>query len=236
MNGVSYHSLDAELLGLMYRAGFQLNLSLVSATDSVRRQMSRPHDLAKYRQVVDAASALGFEIVSYQILGLPGESLASMIETLCFAARLPVRLGASPYYRVPGSPLGRQGDPPSQIDLVRARLSALGSGVDRATRDRLYTLFVTTRILNFLKRLDVGRAELGFEELLERASQLDSRTQLGLDLLQRLLRDGQLFAATRTGLVVRERFDAELFRRVWNGTERLGGCRGGAIRLNRVQP
>ena len=100
MNGISYLSLDDELLELMYRAGFShLNLALVSSDKTVRETTKRPHTLEAYIKVVNKAYQLGFKIVSYQILGLPNESLDSMIQTLAFNARLPVLLGASPFYR-----------------------------------------------------------------------------------------------------------------------------------------
>src|SRR5262245_36050449 len=106
MNGISYLSLDEELLELMFRAGFShLNLALVSSDKTVRETTKRPHTLNAYLRVVDKAAQLGFKIVSYQILGLPNESLESMIQTLAFNARLPVLLGASPFYLTPDAPI-----------------------------------------------------------------------------------------------------------------------------------
>ena len=93
MNGISYLSLDDELLELMQLAGFsQLNLALVSSDKTVRETTKRPHTLEAYLKVVHKAVQLGFKIVSYQILGLPNESLESMIQTLAFNTRLPLLL------------------------------------------------------------------------------------------------------------------------------------------------
>src|SRR5439155_29259 len=106
MNGISYLSLDDELLELMFQAGFtSLNLALVSSDKTVRETTKRPHTLEAYVKGVNKAYQLGFKIVSYQILGLPNESLDSMIQTLAFNAGLPVLLGASPFYRTPNSPI-----------------------------------------------------------------------------------------------------------------------------------
>src|SRR4029077_7963976 len=78
MNGISYLSLDDELLELMSAAGFShLNLALVSSDKAVRETTKRPHTLQSYLKVVHKAHQLGFKIVSYQILGLPNESLES---------------------------------------------------------------------------------------------------------------------------------------------------------------
>jgi radical SAM superfamily enzyme YgiQ (UPF0313 family) len=108
MNGISYLSLDDELLDLMRQAGFrQLNLALVSSDTTVRETTKRPHSLEAYLHVVHKAFQVGLQVVSYQILGLPNESLASMVQTLACNARLPVLLGASPFYQTPNSPIAR---------------------------------------------------------------------------------------------------------------------------------
>ncbi|HEX9788481.1 MAG TPA: radical SAM protein, partial [Candidatus Binatia bacterium] len=52
MNGISYLSLDDELLELLDRAGFShLNLALVSSDKAVRETTKRPHTLAAYVRV-----------------------------------------------------------------------------------------------------------------------------------------------------------------------------------------
>ena len=49
MNGISYLSLDEELLELMFQAGFShLNLALVSSDKTVRETTKRPHTLESY--------------------------------------------------------------------------------------------------------------------------------------------------------------------------------------------
>ena len=139
MNGISYLSLDDELLELMYRAGFShLNLALVSSDKTVRETTKRPHTLEAYVKVVNKAHQLGFKIVSYQILGLPNESLDSMIQTLAFNARLPVLLGASPFYQTPNAPIAR-GLELTEKDYVKARLTALAIETDQFSRDDIYT-------------------------------------------------------------------------------------------------
>ena len=152
MNGISYLSLDEELLELMFQAGFShLNLALVSSDKTVRETTKRPHTLEAYLKVVHKAVQLGFKIVSYQILGLPNESLDSMIQTLAFNARLPVLLGASPFYRTPASPIARGLDL-TEEDYVKARLTAMAVETNEFRREDIYTLFIATRIINFLQR------------------------------------------------------------------------------------
>lgn len=212
MNGISYLSLDDDLLTLMRQAGFsQLNLALVSSDTSVRETTKRPHTVDAYVRVVDKAFQLGFRMVSYQILGLPQESLASMVQTLAFNARLPVLLGASPFYRTPNSPIAR-GLELEEPDYVKARLTAMAIETESCRRDDLYTLFVTTRILNFLKGLDVSAAA-DIRDLLAHAWR-DQRQRIGFALLQRLADTGCLYFWTTRGLVANQKFNPALLARV----------------------
>src|SRR5262249_48509364 len=94
----------------------------------------RPHTLESYLKIVHEAHQLGFKIVSYQILGLPNESLESMIQTLAFNARLPVLLGASPFYLTPASPIARGLDLTVE-DYVKARLTAIAIETDQFRRE-----------------------------------------------------------------------------------------------------
>jgi radical SAM superfamily enzyme YgiQ (UPF0313 family) len=229
MNGISYLSLDDELLELMFRAGFTtLNLALVSSDKSVRETTKRPHTLEAYLRIVDKAHQLGFKIVSYQILGLPNETLESMIQTLAFNARLPVLLGASPFYRTPNSPIAR-GMTLTEKDYVKARLTALAIETDNFSRDDIYTLLVTTRIINFLKGLSVT----GSISLLDLMTHpwSDSRTRIGFDLMHQLITTGCLYFRTTAGPLENKKFNALLFRRVLNQAGEVSAQNGGKISL-----
>ena len=233
MNGVSYLSLDPELLGLMKRAGFShLNLSLVSLDETICRAMGRPHSVDTYLRIVHEAFRLGFRLVTYQILGLPGESLGSMIETLAFSARLPVLLGASPFYLPPGAPLAEGTGEMDRERLVRCRLTALGL----EARDEIYTLFVATRILNFLKGLplDAG-AEVSLGEALEVACGLGEREALGVEILVRVFREGILCAAAPGGLEPLPRFRSGLFRSLWERLHYIATQTGATIRIGAAE-
>ncbi len=234
MNGISYLSLDDELLELMYQAGFShLNLALVSSDKTVRETTKRPHTLEAYVKVVTKAHQLGFKIVSYQILGLPNETLDSMIQTLAFNARLPVLLGASPFYRTPNAPIAR-GLELNETDFVKARLTALAIETDNFCRDDIYTLFVTTRIVNFLKGLALHRPTT-LLELMNRHWP-DKRTQIGFDLLNRLYETGRLYFSTAQGLVENWKFCSELFGRVMSEISTIRCQNGETLDLRVDQP
>jgi len=260
MNGISYLSLDDELLELMYQAGFShLNLALVSSDKTVRETTKRPHTLEAYLRVVRKAHELGFKIVSYQILGLPSESLDSMIQTLAFNARLLVLLGASPFYRTPAAPIAR-GLTLTEQDYVKARLTALAIQTDNFSRDDIYTLFVATRVINFLKGLPLfrgadpstrapalaGGSRSGFRPtgVLEGATGLpvglhldclfdkqwtDRRTAVGFEALKRLQETGRLNFWTHQGWRLNKRFRPELFFRVLAEAGAIGCLNGQRI-------
>jgi hypothetical protein len=133
-----------------------------------------------------------------------------MIQTLAFNARLPVLLGASPFYRTPNAPIAR-GLELTEADFVRSRLTAMAVETGDCKRADLYTLFVTTRIINFLKGLPLNSStDLG--SVLSRPW-MDSRTQIGIELLARLCHTGRLHFWSPQGLVENHRFRTELFRR-----------------------
>jgi hypothetical protein len=78
---------------------------------------------------------------------------------------------------------------------------------------RRVTLFVTTRIINFLKGLELD-CSTDMASLLNRQWS-DQRTQVGIELLARLWRDQRLCLWTREGMIENRRFRSELFKRVF---------------------
>ena len=231
MNGISYLSLDDELLELMFAAGFsQLNLALVSSDKTVRETTKRPHTLDAYLKVVHRAVRLGFKIVSYQILGLPNESLASMIQTLAFNARLPVLLGASPFYLTPASPISR-GIGLTEADYVRARLTAMAVETDEFRPEDIYTLFITTRIINFLKGLPLT-SSADLMELLHQTWS-DPRTRIGFELLKTFAETNRLYFSTKRGLIENRKFKPELLLRVLSEAGEIACQSGKTISIGR---
>jgi radical SAM superfamily enzyme YgiQ (UPF0313 family) len=232
MNGISYLSLDKELLQLMKKAGFtHLNLALVSSDITVRETTKRPHTIKKYLEVVQEASRLGFKIVSYQILGLPNECLESMIQTQTFAARLPILLGASMFYLTPNSHIAKNFPERTEEDILKSRLTAMAIETENFKREDLYTLFITTRIINFLKGLKLLEGS-ALEEAFLWARGEGDRARLGADLFEKLLMEKTLHAATRQGLKPLLKFKQDLFFRVWNNLEHITTLNGKIIKID----
>ncbi len=234
MNGISYQSLDPELLAVMKKAHFtQLNLSLVSLDRETRNRAQRPHTLNRYITVVQEAHRLGFKLVSYQILGLPGESLESMIRTLVLASGLPVLIGASPFYLSPQTPLSLNFPAPEAGDLFRARLTALALETDSCKREDLYTLWVATRIINFLKGLRFSPACISFSEALDLALKQGRRAASGVEILSRLLTEKTFYAATPDGLRPLPKFRTSLFFKLWTQLRQIVTTEGKGITLDK---
>jgi radical SAM superfamily enzyme YgiQ (UPF0313 family) len=232
MNGISFLTLDNELLRLMRKAGFtHLNLSLVSVDNAICERAWRPQSLTKYREVVQEAVRLGFRTVSYQILGLPYETLDTMVHTLSFNTRLPVLLGASMFYLTPGSPISTCFPESTETDIFKSRLTAMAIETSHFARDDLYTLFVTSRIINFLKGIECQKEEISLSGALQLARSAGKRSALGAKLLEQLLVERKFYAATRNGLKPLRRFKPDLFMGFWSTLDQIGTQAGKAIRI-----
>jgi len=212
MNGISYLSLDLEILELMKKAGFRnLNISLVSTNDRILARLKRPHTLNKYLEVVDQAHGLGFDLVSYQILGIPYETIDDMVNTMSLMASLPVLIGASIFYLTPGCPIAKEFPEMTESDMFKARSTAMAIETDQFRRDDLYTLFITARIINFLKGLRLKGENVSLQDALEQAENAGHREKLGAQILKMFFEEKRLYAATRDGLKCIHRFQAKLF-------------------------
>lgn len=232
MNGVSYQSLDREVLTLMKEAGFRdLNLSLVSASEASLRRVNRPHSLRKFLETVEEAFPLGFGIVAYQILGLPFETLDTMVETLSLLARLPVLIGASIFYLTPGCPITEGFPPQTETDHFRARSTAMAVETADFSRPDLYTLLVSARILNFLKGARPAQEGLSLKETLSSLSRQGGRHALGAELLHRLLEADVLCAVTPDGKKPLSHFRPAIFREVLRRAGNLVTREGVSVRV-----
>jgi hypothetical protein len=113
----------------------------------------------------------------------------------------------------------------TEEDFVRARLTALAIEAEEFNREDIYTLFVTTRIVNFLKGLPLT-SSVDLTDLLDRRY-ADSRTMIGFELLLRLAQTGGLYFWTGKGLVKNEKFGTDLFLGVLLQAGEIG-CQSGA--------
>lgn len=234
MNGLAYQALDHELLALMRRAGFShLNLSLVSSDGRAGAVLNRPHSTARFAELVADAFAQGFNLVCYQILGLPHETLSMMVNTLAYIARLPALIGASIFYNVPGSALYAAAPAGNEDEIVKARLTAMAVETKAFSRSELFTLFVTARIINFLKGLNAPETT-SLSSLIFSPGDFSHRGRsiVGLELLKRLFVEQKLYVASKTGLVEQPRFSYALFKQVLDTARRIATQNGATVTID----
>ncbi|MEW6377802.1 MAG: radical SAM protein [Thermodesulfobacteriota bacterium] len=173
MNGVSFSSLDGELLRLMKKAGFQtINLSYVSSDPSTKERMRRPKEGTDFDQILKKAKEVGLNVIAYAILGMPGQTIEEMVDTMIYLMSERVLIGPSIYYPTPGTSLfercERDGILPSHPSQWCS--SALPIETKDFNRLDILTLFRLSRVINFVKgKMDEGELEEGLtlKELLQ---------------------------------------------------------------------
>lgn len=159
MNGISACNLTPELLKAMKETGFtHIDLALVTHDPGQRRIIARPGRLEEFDAILKSVHGQRFNTTVHIILGLPGDSIDNMLQTLLHLMARPCLIGANIYYPVPGSTLfHRHRENIRHHDPAFWR-STLASCESRAgQRDEYMTLFYLTRIVNYAKRL-LGKA------------------------------------------------------------------------------
>jgi anaerobic magnesium-protoporphyrin IX monomethyl ester cyclase len=179
MNGISFASLDKELLMLMKKAGFKtVNLSYVSTDPSTKERMRRPKAKTEFDEILEGAERAGLSVIAYAVLGMPGQTIEEMVDTLIYLTGKRVLIGPSIYYPTPGTPLFERCQeegilPPHQCQW---RSSAFPIETKEFSRTDLVTLFRLTRVINFIKgKMDEKEIEEGmtwkelFQDLREKS-------------------------------------------------------------------
>jgi radical SAM superfamily enzyme YgiQ (UPF0313 family) len=165
MNGVSFASLDGELLRLMRGAGFHtINLSLVSIDSSTKERLRRPRPTAEFDKILENAEQAGLNVIAYAILGMPGQTIEEMVKTLSDLMGRRVFIGPSVYYPTPGTPLFEQCEREGILSphLSQWRSSAIPIETKEFNRLDLLTLFRLVRVINFVKgKMDEKELEEG---------------------------------------------------------------------------
>ena len=165
MNGTSFASLDGELLQLMKRAGFHtINLSYVSTDSSTKERMGRPKPTNEFDKILEEAERFSLNVIAYAILGMPGQSIEEMVDTLIYLMGKKVLIGPSVYYPVPGTPLFERcrSDGILPPRALQWRSTALPIETRDFNRLDLLTLFRLARVINFIKaKMDENELEEG---------------------------------------------------------------------------
>lgn len=155
MNGVSYASLDGEILRLMKGAGFDtINLSFVSTETSTTENAKRPPAPA-FDFVLDEAVSSGLKVVAYGIFGLPDQNLHEMMDTLIHLMERRTLIGPSIFYPSPGTVLFERCRNEGMLPAHRSQWRSSAFPVETSHFDRLdlVTIIRIARLINFLKAL-----------------------------------------------------------------------------------
>jgi radical SAM superfamily enzyme YgiQ (UPF0313 family) len=165
MNGISFTSLDGELLGLMKKAGFRtINLSFVSIDPSMIEKMSRPGGMPRFDEIVTEAARVGLDVVAYAVLGMPGQNVAEMVDTLIYLMGRRVLIGPSVYYPTPGTSLFELCKKERILPTAIAQWRSSAFPIETNDFDRLdiATLLRLTRAINFIKgEMDKNELDTG---------------------------------------------------------------------------
>ena len=174
MNGVSFTALDEELLKLMKRSGFKtINLSLVSTNPLTKEIMGRPKGTTEFDNILEKAEQVQLNVIAYALLGMPGQTIEEMVDTLIYLMGKKVLIGPSVYYPTPKTPLfercKKEGILPPRLSQWRS--SAFPVETKEFHRLDLLTLFRLARVINFIKgKMDEEELEEGmtWKELFRR--------------------------------------------------------------------
>ena len=110
--------------------------------------------------------------ISYAILGMPGQTIGEMVDTLIHLMGKRVLIGPSIYYPTPGTPLFEKC---KEMDILPShfsqwRSSAFPIETEEFNRLDLVTLFRLARVINFIKgKMDEKELDEGmtWEEILQ---------------------------------------------------------------------
>jgi len=207
MNGITANNLDNEILLKMKQAGFSaLNLSLVTPERFRQDALHRPFDTRQFTSIVAAAHRIGLKITAYLIIGLPGDTVENNLRSILFLADLPVLIGPSLFYLVPGTPifdnLNNSGRIPAAVRCYRA--SFFPYERPDFSRESALTLFRICRIINFLKAIKEYNYQPAKYQIIKNAviispglSGKQNRITLGFALLELLKKTGKLYGTSR---------------------------------------
>jgi radical SAM superfamily enzyme YgiQ (UPF0313 family) len=154
MNGISFASLDEELLTLMKRSGFKtINLSFVSTSSLTKEKMGRPKGTTEFDKIIEKSEQVNLNVIAYAILGMPGQTIEEMGDTLIYLMGKKVLIGPSVYYPTPGTPLFERCKKEDILPphLSQWRSSAFPIETKEFNRLDLLTLFCLARVINFIK-------------------------------------------------------------------------------------
>ncbi|MFQ5715487.1 MAG: B12-binding domain-containing radical SAM protein [Nitrospinales bacterium] len=104
-NGIRMDYLDDELLQLLKQAGLYIvSIAVESGNDTVLKTMKKGTTVKKIRENVERIQRNGLDIAAFFILGFPGETPSTLMDTINLSLELPlVRANYFTYLPLPGT-------------------------------------------------------------------------------------------------------------------------------------
>ena len=234
MNGLSFASLDDELLGLMKHAGFKtINLSFVSSRALTKERMERPHSEISFERIVERAKNAGLDVVAYGIFGMPGQTLEEMVGTIISLMTMAVLIGPSIYYPSPGTRLFDECRARRILPAFQSqwRSSAVPVETGDFSRLDLVTLVRICRVINWIKgmikagKLNPGATVGAMVTLIEQKKEADGAPSLQIweECLLALVREKSFHKVVKNGgdrimekIATSEKVTALFMHRAWD--------------------
>jgi radical SAM superfamily enzyme YgiQ (UPF0313 family) len=234
MNGISFASLDGEILRLMKRSGFRtVNLSYVSIDPFIKTRMERPVASFDFNEILGEADRVGLNVIAYAIFGMPGQTIEEMVDTLIYLMGKRVLIGSSVYYPTPGTPLFEKCKNDNLLSAHPSQWRSTALPIETKDFNRLdiITLFRLARAINFIKgKIDKGELSEGltwneFLQVLKDKKKVEVKADVitWIDLLLMIFEEKSFFSVRKdTGgklSVVKEKSSKKIldyfFEKAW---------------------
>jgi radical SAM superfamily enzyme YgiQ (UPF0313 family) len=206
MNGISFASLDGELLRLMKRVGVKtINLSFVTTDLSLKEKMRRPGLSIDFKELLNRVEEIGLNVIAYAILGMPGQTIAEMVDTLVYLMATRVLIGPSIYYPTPGTDLFKICKEMNVLPPQSLQWRSSGLPVETKEFNRLdiVTLVRLARTINFIKgKMDAKEMNEGLTwkelfQMLKERRKVKDEVVTWRDLLILLIKERSFFGLRR---------------------------------------
>ncbi len=148
MNGITAKNI-LPFIEKIINVGFkELNFSLVISDNKLKDSFKRPFDIEIIKEIVTKIQGKIPTLV-FLILGLPGSEPDMVLKDILELAKLPVSIGISPLYLIPGIPMFEKMGLPKDRRLLRG--SALYKFDKSFSREDVASLWKFTRMINWMK-------------------------------------------------------------------------------------
>lgn len=154
-NGIDYTLITPEILEKLIQYGMkQFNLSMVSADPELLEHEKRKAGPEKYENITGILKTHDIPCVTYFICGLKNDTREKVLETICYLAGHPTRVGISLFYPVPGIPGFQDKSFFAKISPCLCAGSSAFPWNRSLTTSEMITAFRLCRFVNLLKSVN----------------------------------------------------------------------------------